>query len=66
MTKFNRKKVSEFGGKGVEKSTVHAKSQRALTAEERRRLIVRTGTENPLAEPAESLFHEGRRPPTDA
>lgn len=55
------KKTSEYGGKGVEKSTVHDKPRGRLTAEERRRLMLTTGTDNPKATPNPAWF-KGQRP----
>lgn len=54
-----KKKTSEFGGKGVEKSTVHDKPRQALKAEERRRLLMLTGTDNPQAPQDPQIFRGG-------
>lgn len=59
----NPKKESEFGGKGTHKTGIlKGKPRRALSAEEKRRLLVNTGTENPEATPDPAWFTAGRRP----
>lgn len=59
MPAHNRKKVSEYGGKGVEPSTIHAKPRALLAAEERRRLLMLTGTDNPEAPQDAEVFIGG-------
>lgn len=56
-------KPSEFGGGDMPKSTVFAKPITALSAEERRRLLMRTGSDNPEADPDPDWFL-GNQPTT--
>lgn len=50
---------SEYGGK-IQRNTVMPKDPEALTAGEQLRLVYRTGTENPDADPDEDAFIGGR------